>query len=536
MGRELDEACALHERGQLKEAEKFYRSALKREPKNFRAWNLLGVLYYQRGRFDDAVSSLRRALALNLDYAEAHNNLGLAQAALKRLDIGVKSYRRAIELKPDYADAHMNLGSALRDLGQRDEAAASYRRAVQFAPNSADAHFNLGLTLFDLSRPADAIESYRRAIELNPGDAEAHCNLGVALAQTNHLDAALASYRQATLLAPAFSEAHYNLANALTKLNRLDEAAASYRRTIELKPNFADAYYNLATALIEIGRIDDAIATLLKMLEISPGHLSSVAALAFCHRTVCNWDQADRYTAQVAAGIAAGDSVEPFLAMALGLSPADQFTCASRYAQKLSARVTSPALGSYRAEAGGKIKLAYLSADFRDHPVGYAIAELIERHDRDRFEVLGVSIGPDDGSRMRSRLIGAFDQFHEASALSDYDIARTIHDRGVQIVIDLGGYTRNSRPGILLHRPAPIQVNYLGYCGTMGGDFADYIIADDTALPFEEQPYFAEKIVQLRDSFFVNDSTTPNFARAYHAGCRGIARSCFRLLLFQSKL
>ena len=156
---------------------------------------------------------------------------------------------------------------------------------------------------------------------------------------------------------------------------------------------------------------------------------------------------------------------------------------------------------------GGKIRVAYLSGDFRVHPVGHLTAELFERHDRGRFEIIGLSFGPDDKSDVRARIAKSFDDFHDLRTASDRDVAAFIRQSGIDIAVDLAGHTDRSRPGVLRYRAAPVQVNYLGYAGTMGADFIDYIIADKIVLPFEQQPYYAEKIVHLPDCFMVNDTT-----------------------------
>jgi predicted O-linked N-acetylglucosamine transferase (SPINDLY family) len=160
-----------------------------------------------------------------------------------------------------------------------------------------------------------------------------------------------------------------------------------------------------------------------------------------------------------------------------------------------------------------RLRIAYLSSDFCSHALSFLMAELFEIQDRARFEVLGISFGPDDQSDTRARLVRAFDQFHDVRSESDLDVAKLLNDLHVDIAIDLNGHTRGARSGILAHRAAPIQVSYLGYPGTMGADFIDYVIADKTVLPFDRQPFYTEKIVHLPDCYQVNDSKRQIAAR-----------------------
>jgi protein O-GlcNAc transferase len=231
-----------------------------------------------------------------------------------------------------------------------------------------------------------------------------------------------------------------------------------------------------------------------------PDHSGAAGGLADCASRLCDWSQRDAIADDMARRIGAGASrVSPLVAMRYHDDPALQLAGARQYAAGRGLK--APRGAAPRPAADGPIRLAYLSADFRQHPVAQLIADLIERHDRTRFTVAGISLGPDDGSALRGRLVRAFDRFHDATAMSDRDAAQLIAGARADIVIDLGGYTTGCRPEILRHRPAPVAAGWLGYPGTMGVDVIDYILADPVALPLALEGAFTEKIVHLRDCY-----------------------------------
>lgn len=502
---DLDQAIAMFQSGRLKEAERLCRAAVKREPKRADAWQVFGIVHYQRGNPKDAVTCFRRAVELKPDYVEAHNNLGLALVETGRLDDAAESFRRAIALKPDYVEAHNNLGIALKDLGRAQEAVDSYRQALALNADAAPGHFNLGLALMALARFEEAVASLKRATALDPADAEAHLNLGAALAATRKPEDAAASHRRAIALRPQYADAHYNLGNALGEMGALDQAVASYERAVALAPQEIKARHNLGTALIELGRHEAAIEAYDQLLAINPRDTQALGPLAFCHAALCDFEGAARATSNVRKQLEKGGFIEPFLALALGLTGAEQSANARRFVESRILRGVVP-LPAAPLQASEKIRVAYVSADFRNHPVANAIAELIEIHDRARFEIIGISVGPDDKSAMRAQLGKAFDHFLDLAREDDRMIVQRMRELGIHIAVDLGGHTRNARPGVFAHRAAPVQAGWLGYAGTTGIETIDCILADKFALPSEQQPLYSEKILHLPDSFFVNDS------------------------------
>jgi predicted O-linked N-acetylglucosamine transferase (SPINDLY family) len=508
---------ALKDQGKLDEAVACLRRAIELKPDFAQAHHNLAAAFKGQGKLDDAIACYRRAIELKPDFAETHHNLAFLLHDEGRLAEAIACYRRAMELKPDDAEVHLNLGVALKDEGRLAEAVACYRRALELKPDFAEAHYNLGIALKDQGKLDDAIACYRRAVELKPDFAAAHNNLGAAFKEQGKLDETLACYRRAIELKPDYAEAHGNLGNTLKDQAKLDEAIACYRRALELKPDYAEAHYNLGNALNDQGRLDEAIACHGRALELKPDHTASLGSLVNTLQHACRWEDLTVLSRRVVEAVSRdaddriGPPVSPFTFFALPTvtTAEQQLRCARQWVDRSLKAIPGPGRRLARPPASSrkpKITLGYLSADFHGHATAYLIAELFEKHDRQRFEVLGYSYGPDDGSPMRRRLIEAFDRFSDLKYASFVESAERIAADGVDILVDLKGYTQNARTQILALRPAPIQINYLGYPGTMGAPFIDYILVDDFIAPLDQQPFFTEKLVHLPGCYQVNDS------------------------------
>ena len=483
----VSEALAIavehHQGGRLQAAEQIYRQILAVEPNQADAWHLLGVIAHQVGKHEIAVEYMERAIGLNGTEAVFHNNLGNALNAQGKFDEAVACYRRALELKPDYAEAHSNLGNAFKDQGKLDEAVACYRRALELKPDFAEAHSNLGNALKDQGKLDDAIACYRRALEQKPDFAEAQSNLGTALKDQGKLDEAVAWYCRALELKPDFAAAHSNLGNVLKDQGKLDEAVACYRRALEQKPDYAASLGFLVHTLQHLCCWEDLKVLVQRVIEV----------------VVKDAD----------GRIASPVSPFSFLALPTMTTAEQQLQCARQWVDRQLKAISEPgrSLAPRRAtDLESKTTIGYLSADFHSHATALLIAELFEKHDRERFDVFGYSYGPDDGSPMRRRLIQAFDRFSDLKDTSFLESAQRIAADGVDILVDLKGYTQEARTQILARRPAPIQVNYLGYPGTMGAPFMDYILVDDFVVPGDQQRCFTEKLVHLPGCYQVNDS------------------------------
>ena len=550
------------------QGEELFSRAIKVDPNVADVHNNRGAALKELRRLDEAVASYDRAIALRPDFTEAYYNRGNALKDLKRLDRAVASYDRAVALKPDHAAAYSNRGAALRELNRRDEALASYDRAIALNPNNADAHNNRGITLSELRRFDEALAGYDRALALNPnyaeacnnrGDAlkelkrhgeaiasfdqairlkpdfaEAYNNRGNALNELNRRDAALASYDQAIALNPDFADAYNNRGGTLKELKRLDEAVASYDQAIALNPGLAAAYSNRGYALKELKRLDEAIASYDRALSIEPDSAGLEGMRLHTKMHICDWSNFDAECAHLASSLEnMKASTQPWVLVGLPSSAGEQLQCARLWvAEKFPpSRQTIWQGEKYRHD---KIRIGYVSADFHQHATSYLMAGMFECHDKSGFEVTAISIGPQDNSEMRQRLKNSFAAFVDAATLNDDEIASLIKEREIDLLIDLKGFTQDARTGVFARRPAPVQVNYLGYPGTMGADYIDYIIADRTVISGEARKFYSEKLVILPNCYQVNDRNRVISDKAFRRSDFGLPSQGFVFCCFNN--
>lgn len=493
-------ASALIGLGRHAEALESCDAAIRLAPSNAQAHSNRGIALRQAGRLAEAVAAYDVALRLLPNVPEIHYNRANLLHDLLRHEEAVGGYDRALALQPTYVAAHSNRGNALQKLDRLEEAVESYGRAIALNPQFADAHSNLGNALLGLGRLDEAHISSRKAVELQPAAAELHYNLAVVLEKLLLFDEAIAACDAAIARDPSHARAHGNRGHALFKLRRSVEAAESYTRAVALDPANEGYLYALGNILQELGLLAEAVDCYRRVTALNPGHDGAIAQLAYQQARMCEWDSADR--ADLAA-LAVTQAVSPLIFTWLVDSPRLQLQRATRYAsEKFPAIDAAP---PRKAERAGPIRIGYFSAEFHDHAVMFQLARLFEFHDRSRFSIHAYSFGPNRPSPMRSRLIGAFDVFHDVSGLNSREIADLARSEGIDVAVDLMGYTGHARPDIFAMRPAPVQIQYMGYPGTMGAPFIDYLVADDMLIRDGEQVNYAEKIIYLPDSYQAND-------------------------------
>lgn len=533
-----------HQAGQHDAAIAFITSAIARNPGAPHLHNNLGTAQRARGDLDAAIASYRAALQLNSGYAEAHNNLGNALREQGDLAGALASCQEALCLQPDYAEAHNNLGTVWQDQGDLPAAIAEYHAALRHKPAYAEARYNLGTALWRSGDAEAAIGQYREALRLNPGYAQAHYSLGnllraagdlaqatecyraavqgqaefmaawhnlaTALREQGDLARALSCYHEVARLRPDSAEAHNNLGVALQEQGDLAAAISCYQAALRCDSTYAEAHCNLGTALSEQGDLPAASAHHREALRLKPGYAMAHDHLTHQSQLMCEWAHLNELWREARSLMRnrTTATITPFTALTLPASAAEHLECAQGWAaQHLApmARVRAGLGFHFTPASKPRLRLGYLSSDFHKHATSYLIAELFELHNRERFEVIGYSLGPDDGSAIRRRIVQACTGFVDLAPLSDIEAARRVHDDGVDIVIDLKGYTKGGRPRIFALRPAPVQISYLGFPGSMGADCIDYIITDRFITPPEQQCYFSERFVYLPDTYQVND-------------------------------
>jgi len=483
-----------------------YDEVIALQPGNAEAHNSRGAASMDLKQFEDARASFARAADLSPGFAAAHNNHGIALFELHRLEEAVASYDKAIAAKPDQAEAYNNRGNAYRALKRYDEALQDYDRAVALRPGYFEAHNHRGNTLWNLARPEQALASYDAALALRPDHAGAHNNRGIALWSLKRLAEALQSYDASIACKPDHAEAYNNRGTTLLELNRPEEALASLRKALELRPDYPDAVRNHATALGVLRRFDESFAHYDQLYREAPD-LTGVEGQRFNARMqICDWQDIDSDGAHLLQSIREGrPASQPFYLLTAPSTAADQLQCSRLWTQTHYPASANP-LWRGETRQHDRIRIGYVSADFRHHPMAYLAAGLFENHDRARFEVTAISLAPDDQSEVRRRVQASFERFIDASEWSDDKVADCIKELEIDILVDLMGFTTHARTAIFARRPAPVQVSYLGYPGTMGASYIDYLIADRIVIPDYQRQHYSESIAFLPDSYFVNDS------------------------------
>jgi protein O-GlcNAc transferase len=446
VGQQFESGVSHHRAGRLAEAERIYRQILASHPDHVDVLHLLGALASQLNKLDDAEELVRRVIRLKPDSAEAHNTLGLVLAGKGEFEGAVDSFRRAIQINPNQGEWCVNLGNALKKVGQIDEAIALYRRAIGLKPDLADAYNNLGNGLRDKGQLEEAISSYRQAIWLKPGYAEAHNNLGNGLMDNGQFEEAIASYRQAIGLKPDYARAHDNLGNALVGMGQLDEAIALHRKAIRLKPDFVEAHSNLVYAIHFHAGYDA------KMIQEE-------------HQ---RWNQS---------------RAEPL-------------------------RKSILPHGNNR-DPDRRLRIGYVSGDFREHVVGRNLLPILREHDRGQVEIFCYA------NRVREdnltlQIRDCADSWRSIFGLSDSRGADLIRADRIDILVDLSVHTAGNRLLIFAQKPAPVQATYLGYCSSTGLETMDYRLSDPYLDPPESDlSVYTERTIRLPESYWCYSALGP---------------------------
>lgn len=532
------QATSLLQAGRLDEAAALYDRILETFPDQADTLQLRGVVDLQRGLFEEALRRFDLALSFQPAHGPAHVNRAAALIGLGRPEEALASAEQALIYAPQSLAAYTNMTSALVQLDRPfaaveasdralalgleeaklllhraaalivlrrfEEALSAADRAIELDPNAPDAYGYRAHALSHLNRVAEAAASHERALALAPYSAQGHFSRAVALQFAREHLKAIESCDRALALQPAFADALQARATALHSLSRFDEAIANLNRALELQPEFAQAYALRGMCYGATNRPERALADFQVALEISPDLRLIPGQCAHLGLSVCEWDGLEAQIANIHAEIDKGNyAIQPFVLALLPATPRQQQIIA-----ECCYRDTNP---GRRRKSGGtrafneKLRVAYYSSDLGDHPVGHLMVGLIEAHDRSQFEVISVSFGSDVSDATRVRIENASDRFVEAQGMTPEEIAEMSRKMNVHVAVDLNGYTKNMRPRIFSSGAAPIQVNYLGFPGTLGNEHIDYIIGDAVVTPPEHYPYFTERVVTMPHSYFLTN-------------------------------
>lgn len=496
-------AISHHRAGQLAQAEALYQQVLKANPKHADALHMLGVVYYQTDRAEQAVNAISQALAINPKNTDYLNHYALSLRAANQPQAAIKSFQQAVLLQPKDLDIQFNLANTLLTLNRFEEAAGYYRRILRVMPKNDDVREALCHCLTSLGNQAHALGNF----------IQAEACFEEAL-QFNLRDAAI----------------FYNLGNAQRELGNAAEAVKQYAKAIQLTPDDADIYNNLGNVQRELGQLDLAIASYQKALALNPQLYHAKVHLVHQKQHICDWNGLDNEIAEIRNWVRTIPTaqISPFAFLAMPSTTAEeQKLCADNWVNNRYASLIeySSQLNFTHApkSANKKLKIGYMSADFRLHPLAFLVSELLELHDRSKFEIIGFSYGMNDKTDARKRLEKAFDAFYDIRQLPDTDAAKKIHACDVDILVELTGFTQNSRCGIVALRPAPVSISWLGFPGTMGsfigGSFIgsgtsnkplfDYLLTDDFITPADAACNYAEQLALLPHCYQPNDRKRP---------------------------
>lgn len=538
--------------GDIKTAISYYSEAIRLCPHFADAHSNLGNALKESGRLDEAEASYRQGIHLRPDFAIAWGNLASVMYDRGDLDNAIRTYRHAIQLEPNFPDAYNNLGNAVRELGRRrqglppsipfaskpedipvservfpeaspeqllEEAINCYRTALGLKPDHPHAYNNLGNALKDKGLIKEAAHCYVTACKLMPSFAAAHSNLASLLKEQGKLDQAIAHYREAIAIDPMFARGYSNLGNVYKDLGRVDDAVKCYLSALQIDPNLADAYANLGSAYKDTDKQTEAISCYHKALELCPEFPDAFCNLVHTMCVICDWSSREKdwnkMKAIIEQQLASPNpnvlpSVQPFHSLAYDFSMEAMLQIARRYAERARQSVALLDMPPFRYRARKprqRIRLGYVSSDFGNHPLSHLMQNVFGMHDRDVFEVFCYALSPDDSTQWRRTIMAGAEHFKDISSLNAPDSAKLIHADGIHILVNLNGYTKGGKNEIFALRPAPIQVSYMGFCGSMGSDYIDFIVADHVVLPPEHvrPETVTESVVYMPHSYFVTD-------------------------------
>jgi predicted O-linked N-acetylglucosamine transferase (SPINDLY family) len=461
------------------------------------------------GRLDEAITHYEQAIALQPRYPSALGNLANLLLQQEKFERAADTYLKLLAISPNQPVIENNLGTALQRLNRYDEAFGAFERALAAKPDYLQALVNQAILLSAMKRPEEAATRYAQAAALTPHNPEIYNDLGNALFEAGQLDRALASYDRALALNADYVPALGNRAQALYRLGFHDSALATYDDALSIAPDNAGLLNNRANTLRELSRYQEAALDFERLVTIAPDYPYALGNYFHARVYCCDWrDYQERAEEIIGRVMAGAQAAAPMALINIPSSPEAHLSCA-----RIFSADHYPASSSvmWRGERyrHDRIRVAYLSADFHASAVSQLIVGLFESHDPAKFEITAISLGPDRRDPMRQRLQRSFARFVDMHSRSDREVAALLRELEIDIAVDLNGHTRDARLGIFAHKPAPVQVTFLGFPGTTGTDFFEYVIADNIVVPEDQKKFYTEQVVHLPDTYQPNDRQRP---------------------------
>jgi predicted O-linked N-acetylglucosamine transferase (SPINDLY family) len=535
-GNSLNSAIALFQNGDFQASKEILEKVLVSNPNHSQAHEFLAYIAGNTGQAELSQKHLIQACAQSDCSAFALYYLGSSYLELANYSQAAVYFEKALQKQENFFEALHDLGTTQAHLGLQEAALDSYTKALSLRQDSPELYFNLARLQDDYCHFEQALQYYNQSIELSPHFVEAIANKAITLKELKRYQEAFDAYDLAIQLQPNYAEAWSNKGLAFSDLRRYQEALECYEQAIKLKPNYLDAWVNKSAVLHALKRYTQAIEAYQQVIKLNPDTNCIYGSLVHAKSTICDWSNYDQDVKYINQMINDGISVIPPFAWLLlsnseesNLKAAKLFT-AHQYPERKN---DIPFKSKGKSQ---KIKLGYYSHDFYNHATAFLMAEFFELHNKERFEIVAFSFSPNMHDEMQQRLVNAFDQFIDVNAMTDQQVAELSREMGIDIAIDLKGYTTNCRTGIFSYRAAPIQVNYLGYPASMGADYMDYLIADHIIIPKENQPFFTEKIAYLPNSYQVNDSKRKVSERIFTRAELGLPDNGFVYCCFNNNL
>ena len=509
-------------------AETIYLEILKKFPKNINALNALKALkninknksvdihknerlqelnkHFSLRKYKIVIEKAKELQKIYPNEINLYNIQGASNASMQMFEEAIKCYEKILKIEPDSSIAYYNIAIMYDSLKLPEKAIKNYKNAIKNKTDYADAYNNMGSAYVELGYINEAIGAYNKVLELIPNHAYAHNNLGNVYMLQRFYDKAIESFKKAIFFDQKYADAYNNLGDAYYSLDKITKAHNTYNKALSINPHHVKALINLGMIYYEHSDYKKAIGAFQKALKIEPKNEFAFACKLFNQRSVYEWEQSDKNELKISQLGLNKIKVSPLMLLALEDAPERHKLRAANFIKELTHIKPFP-LSTKPKNKTEYIRLGYISSDFNAHAVAYLIVKVLESHNRKDFRVYGYSIGPKDNDEMNAKMKKTFDVYEDVNHLDSKEIASKIHADEIDILIDLNGYTKNCRASIFAYKPAKIQINFLGFPGTTGSNYMDYIIADDVVIPTKNDQFYSESIIRLPYTYLPTDNT-----------------------------
>ena len=475
MNTNIQNAIALFQSGQIDKAQEICTEIRKQDPQNLINLNLLGIILFQKKEFKESIKIIEESIKLNPNQAETYNNLGIAYSQVKNFDKAIKAYTNSIKINPKFLDALNNLGITYKEIKKKNEAIECWNKVIAIDKNNAKAYNNIGSILFETEKYEKSIDYFNKAI----------------------------------ILDKKFYQAYFNRGNAYQKINSFKQSINDYNESIKLNSHYAEAYIARGFSYRSLNMLDETFRDWTDGYKIDNKYQNFIGRIFYMKKKLCNWKNYENDYLFFKKNISnISKLISPFNSLSTFNSAELQKNIATNYVKEnfKNYNLEKKNFSFTNKKVSKKIKVGYYSSDFKNHAMSFLLAEMFETHNKDKFEIIGFSLIKQNNDKMNERIIKTFDKYLDVSSKTKKEISEISKNLEIDLAVDLMGFTKNNKFEIFLEKCAPIQINFLGYPGTLGTNLIDYIIADKTLIPNGEEINYSEKIIYLPDTYQCNDS------------------------------